>query len=122
MTGSGGKRYQMRQNMVTIGHDFCIENDQGQKVFKVDGKALRVRQTLVFEDAHGSELAKIQERKLRVKDTLEIALEKTGLQQVKVQHRPRLLSDNGPCYISHALRDYLQQNQIEHVRVLHITP
>lgn len=51
-----------------------------------------------------------------VKDTLEIALEKTGLQQVKVKHRPRLLSDNGPCYISNALKDYLQQNQIEHVR------
>jgi len=51
-----------------------------------------------------------------VKETLEIALEKTGLQQVKVKHRPRLLSDNGPCYISNALKDYLQQNQIEHVR------
>jgi transposase InsO family protein len=51
-----------------------------------------------------------------VKETLEMALEKTGLQQVKVKHRPRLLSDNGPCYISSALKDYLQQNQIEHVR------
>ncbi len=44
----------------------------GQKVFKIDGKALRVRQTLVFEDAHGTELAKIQERMLRVKDSMEI--------------------------------------------------
>ena len=51
-----------------------------------------------------------------VKDTLEIALEKTGLQQVKVKHRPLLLSDNGSCYISNALKDYLQQNQIEHTR------
>ena len=70
--GGGGKRYQMRQKMVTIGDDFWIENDSGQKVFKVDGKALRVRSTFVFEDAHGSELAKIQERKLRVKDSMEI--------------------------------------------------
>ncbi len=69
---AGGNRYQMRQKMVSIGDDFWIENDQGQKVFKVDGKALRVRQTLVFEDAHGSELAKIQERMLRVKDSMEI--------------------------------------------------
>jgi putative transposase len=51
-----------------------------------------------------------------VKDTLEIALEKTGLRWVKVKHRPRLLSDNGPCYISNALKNYLQQNQIEHTR------
>ena len=62
----------MREKMVSIGDDFWIENDKGQKAFKVDGKALRVRQTLVFEDAHGKELAKIQERKLRVKDSMEI--------------------------------------------------
>ncbi|RPJ44853.1 MAG: hypothetical protein EHM21_09855 [Chloroflexi bacterium] len=70
--GGGGNRYQMRQKMVAIGDDFWIENEQGQKVFKVDGKALRVRQTLIFEDAHGNELCKIQERMLRVKDTMEV--------------------------------------------------
>jgi len=62
----------MRQKMVSIGDDFWIENDQGQKVFKIDGKAVRVRSTFVFEDAHGTELAKIQERKLRVKDSMEV--------------------------------------------------
>jgi uncharacterized protein YxjI len=71
-SASGGNRYQMREKMVSIGDDFWIENDKGQKVFKIDGKALRVRETLVFEDAHGNELAKIQERKLRVKDSMEI--------------------------------------------------
>ncbi|MCW5881030.1 MAG: LURP-one-related family protein [Anaerolineae bacterium] len=62
----------MRQNMVSIGDDFWIENDRGERVYKVDGKALRVRQTLLFEDAHGAEQAKIQERMLRVKDSMEI--------------------------------------------------
>jgi uncharacterized protein YxjI len=70
--GSGGIRYQMQQKMVSIGNDFWIENDQGQRVFKVDGKALRVRQTLIFEDANGNELCKIQERMMRVKDSMEI--------------------------------------------------
>ncbi len=70
--GGGKSRYQMRQKMVAIGDDFWIENSAGQKVFKVDGKALRVRQTLVFEDAQGHELCKIQERMLRVKDSMEI--------------------------------------------------
>src|SRR5690349_2406347 len=37
-----------------------------------DGKALRVRQTLIFEDSHGRELLKIQERVARVRDTMEI--------------------------------------------------
>jgi uncharacterized protein YxjI len=62
----------MRQKMVSIGDDFWIENSHGQKVYKIDGKALRVRQTLSFEDAHGNELCKIQERMLRVKDSMEI--------------------------------------------------
>lgn len=72
--GRGGDavRYQMREKLVSIGDDFWIENDHGDRVFKVDGKALRVRSTLRFEDAHGTELAKIQERKARVRDTMEI--------------------------------------------------
>ena len=70
--GGGMNRYQMRQKLVAIGDDFWIENEQGQRTFKVDGKALRVRQTLKFDDAHGNELCKIQERKLRVKDTMKI--------------------------------------------------
>ena len=68
----GGTRYQMREKLVSIGNDFWIEDDQGHKAFKVDGKALRVRDTVKFEDAHGNELCKIQEKKLRVKDSMEI--------------------------------------------------
>ena len=70
--GGDATRYQMRQRMVSIGDDYWIENDQGERVFKVDGKALRVRQTLIFEDSHGRELLKIQERVARVRDTMEI--------------------------------------------------
>jgi len=38
--GGGDNRYQMREKMVSIGDDFWIENGAGQRVFKVDGKAL----------------------------------------------------------------------------------
>jgi uncharacterized protein YxjI len=68
--------YQMRERMLSIGDDFWIENDAGECVFKVNGKALRVRQTLVFEDTDGNELLKIQERKLRIRDTM--AIERDG--------------------------------------------
>ncbi len=70
--GGDATRYQMREKLVSIGDDFWIENSQGQKVFKVDGKALRIRKTLKFEDTHGNTLAQIQERKLRVKDSMEV--------------------------------------------------
>jgi len=62
----------MRQNLISIGDDYWIENERRERVFRVDGKALRVRQTLVFEDRDGRELYKIQERMLRIKDSMEI--------------------------------------------------
>jgi uncharacterized protein YxjI len=70
--GGSATRYQMRQRLVSIGDDFDITNDRGERAFHIDGKALRVRQTLIFEDPQGRELAKIQERMMRVRDTMEI--------------------------------------------------
>jgi uncharacterized protein YxjI len=65
-------RYQMREKIVSIGDDFWIEDEHRQKVFKVDGKALRIRKTLKFEDLSGQTLCQIQERKLRIKDSMEV--------------------------------------------------
>ena len=65
-------RYRMRERMVSIGDDFWIEDDRGNRAFKIDGKALRARQTLHFEDSRGNRLASIQERVARVRDTMEI--------------------------------------------------
>ena len=48
--------------------------------------------------------------------TLDDALAKTGLEQMNVRHRPRLLSDNGPCYISKDLGDYLDKKEMDHTR------
>ena len=70
--GGGAQHFQMRQRLLTFGDDFWIEDEHGNKAFKVDGKALRVRQTLRFEDAHGTELYRIQERMMRIKDSMEI--------------------------------------------------
>ena len=65
-------RYKIRQKLVSIGDDFWIENDRGQKTFKVDGKVLRIRKTLVFEDLNGKKLCQIKERLLTIKDTMVI--------------------------------------------------
>ena len=69
---SEATRYQMRQRMFSIGDDYTIENDRGDHVFKLDGKALRVRKTILFKDMDGRELVKIQERMLHVRDSMEI--------------------------------------------------
>jgi transposase InsO family protein len=51
-----------------------------------------------------------------VTETLDMALEKTGIRSVKLKQRPRLLSDNGPCYISGKLKQYLSEHSMEHTR------
>lgn len=68
----GGTKYRMREKLFSIGDDFWIENEEGERAFKVDGKALRIRKTLVLEDAGGNELFTVQEKKLHIRDTMDI--------------------------------------------------
>ena len=51
-----------------------------------------------------------------VTETLDEAIAITGVDQVKVNHRPRLLSDNGPAYLSGELREYLGDRGMGHTR------
>jgi transposase InsO family protein len=51
-----------------------------------------------------------------VSDTLSLALESSGLESANVHHRPRLLSDNGPSYVSAELRDWLDDQGMGHTR------
>ena len=51
-----------------------------------------------------------------VTETLDLARAKTGVDRVRVAYRPRLLSDNGPCYLSGELAAYLETHQIAHTR------
>ena len=72
--GRGGNavRYQMRQKLVSIGDDYWIENEAGDRVFRVDGKAMRLRNTLDLEDAGGTKLCRIQTRVLHIRDSMAI--------------------------------------------------
>ena len=51
-----------------------------------------------------------------VQITLDEALAFTGLDTVKVTHKPRLLSDNGPSYIASGLAKYLNDKGMTHTR------
>lgn len=51
-----------------------------------------------------------------VSATLDIALAASGCDSIAVLHKPRLLSDNGPCYIAGGLAEYLEENGMDHVR------
>ena len=80
---AAGSRYQMRQRLLSIGDDYWIEDADGNRAFHVDGKALRIRKTLVLEDVTGREVAKLQERKLSVRDKMEIERDGRSVATVK---------------------------------------
>ena len=85
---TGAQRYQRRQKMIAIGNDYWIENEQGETVYKVDGKALRWRKTFIFEDAHGNildheytidagddKVAEVSKKWLQVRDSYSVSIE-----------------------------------------------
>lgn len=67
-----GSAYRMRERLLSFGDDFYIETGAGRRVFWVDGKALRVRETLLFKDMQGNEIYRIQEKMMRIRDSMTI--------------------------------------------------
>jgi len=52
-----------------------------------------------------------------VTDTIELALAASGCDQAVVRHMPRLRSDNGSCYISGDLAEWLEDHKIGRAHV-----
>ncbi len=73
--GGSANVYRMREKLISIGDDFWIETAAGQRAYKVDGKALRVRATFKIKDTQGNVVVSIQERKARIRDTMKIERE-----------------------------------------------
>ena len=57
-------------------------------------------------------------------EVVQEAVDRTGMDQVTIAERTRLLSDNGPGYVSRAFRDYLGMVGIKHILAtpFHATP
>ncbi len=51
-----------------------------------------------------------------VMETIGLAIQNTGVEKITVQYRPRLLTDNGSCYIAGELREYLEKWGMAHTR------
>ncbi|MCU0260510.1 MAG: LURP-one-related family protein [Ilumatobacteraceae bacterium] len=84
-------RFQMREKLISFGDDYWIESGDGRRSYKVDGKALRVRDTWRLEDADGNEVATIRERKLSLRDaiTIEVGGRKAVVKKALVGIRDR---------------------------------
>ncbi|MET8687478.1 LURP-one-related family protein [Streptomyces sp. NPDC004732] len=76
-------RLLVRDRMLGIGDDYWIEDDQGRKVFLVDGKAMRLRDTFELKDMQGRVLIDIHAKMLALRDTMVIEREGEPLAKVK---------------------------------------
>ncbi|MFI6347614.1 LURP-one-related/scramblase family protein [Streptomyces sp. NPDC050560] len=65
-------KYVVRDRLFGIGEDYWIEDEHGRKVFLVDGKALRLRDTFEIKDTQGRVLIEIKQKMLAVRDTMVI--------------------------------------------------
>ena len=65
-------RYMMKQKLFSWGDKFRIQNEAGQDLFYVDGRALSLGNKLSFQDMAGNELAFIQQKLLSWGPTYEI--------------------------------------------------
>ncbi len=66
----------IRKQLIALGDDFWVEDEDGNRVFHIDGKVLRPRDTYVLETPEGDELLKIKERRLKLRKTF--AIERDG--------------------------------------------
>jgi uncharacterized protein YxjI len=107
-----GERFHMREKLLSIGDDYWIENGRGERAYKVNGKAFRIRQTFVLEDTSGQEVARIQERKLSIRD--KIAIERHG-EKVATVHKALVgIRDRFAIDVEHGADMKAHGNVVDH--------
>jgi uncharacterized protein YxjI len=74
--GLDGTRYRLREKLVSIGDDAWIENEEGERVLRVNGKAFRARRTIHIETPSGERVLEAQQRLLHLRATM--VLERDG--------------------------------------------
>ncbi len=65
-------RYQVRQKLFSIGDDFWVTDERGNRVFLVDGKAMSLRETLELKDTSGAVVATVHKKLLAMRDTMQV--------------------------------------------------
>ncbi|MFJ5774845.1 LURP-one-related/scramblase family protein [Streptomyces sp. NPDC093094] len=65
-------RFLVRDRLLGFGEDYWIEDDSGEKVYLVDGKAMRVRDTFELKDRQGRVLIDIRQKMFALRDTMVI--------------------------------------------------
>jgi uncharacterized protein YxjI len=95
----------MRTKVMSIGDDSWIEDENGSRIYKANGKALHLRKKFILEDANGNDLAEIQERVLSVRDKMVIERDSGSATVHKaligIRERYQIDVDGGPDLKAH---------------------
>ena len=83
----------VRDRLLGIGEDYWIEDQHGTKVFLVDGKAMRLRDTFELKDPQGRVLIDIHQKMFALRDTMIIERDGERLATIK-RKRLSLLRNN----------------------------
>ena len=114
--GAGGSAttYQLRAKLVSFGDDYWIENQDGDRVLRVDGKVLRVRKTLDIEDPDGKQLCRIQSRVMHIRDTM--AIERPDGAQMATVHKAMItpLRERWKVDVADGTQMQVQGNILDH--------
>ncbi|MEW2314237.1 LURP-one-related/scramblase family protein [Streptomyces bauhiniae] len=76
-------RLLVRDRLLGIGDDYWIEDADGRKVFLVDGKAMRLRDTFELKDTAGNVLIDIHQKMFALRDTMVIQRDGEDLATVR---------------------------------------
>ena len=76
-------RYVVREKVFSIGDDFWVTDEQGNKVFLVDGKALSLRHTFELKDNTGTIVATIRKKLVSLHDSMQIERDGAVIATVK---------------------------------------
>ncbi|WP_037911542.1 LURP-one-related/scramblase family protein [Actinacidiphila yeochonensis] len=78
-------KYVVREKMFAVGDDYWVEDEHGRRAFYVDGKVLRLRETLEIQDASGAVVAVVHQKLLSLRDAMTI--ERDGQTLVTVRKK-----------------------------------
>jgi uncharacterized protein YxjI len=65
-------KYVVREKMFAIGDDYWIEDERGNRAFYVDGKVMRLRDTLELQEPDGAVVAVIHKKLLSLRDAMTV--------------------------------------------------
>jgi uncharacterized protein YxjI len=84
-------RYSLTEQLISLGGDSMIKDEQGQDIYFVDGAAVSVGRKLKIKELNGTEAASIEQRLVALSPTFEIKV--SGGKSARISRRLITITD-----------------------------